>query len=75
MSLWKCSDRISGEQFEVRGNNRSDILMGVEGFIRHITGCDTGTVAFDVTCTTEDGRECHFDNQLQQESESHEQSI
>lgn len=64
MSLWHCADRLSGERFEVRGRDESDIGQAVEDYIRDGIDTDTGTVAYDVTCTAVDGSEYVFSGEV-----------
>lgn len=52
---WNCRDKMSGEQFEVRGHDESEIIAAIEDYICSGIDPDTGSVQYDVTCTAVDG--------------------
>lgn len=57
MSMWHCYDGLSGERFEVHGDDEETVREAVEDYIRDGIDADTGAVGYDVTAVAVDGSE------------------
>jgi hypothetical protein len=55
-SDWQCFDRLSGETFEVCGDDEHSVRSAVETYLQDGIDTDTGEVDYDVVATAYDGR-------------------
>jgi hypothetical protein len=55
-SDWQCFDRLSGETFEVCGDDEHSVRSAVETYIQDGIDTDTGEVDYDVVATAHGGR-------------------
>lgn len=69
MSLWHCYDGLSGERFEVHGDDEETIQAAVEAYIQDGIDADTGAVDYDVTATAVDGSEYSFSGTVDPDDE------
>jgi hypothetical protein len=57
MSMWHCHDRLSGDRFEVHGENEDGVVAAVRAYVRDGLDEDSGVVDYDVVATAIDGSE------------------
>ncbi len=64
MSLWHCYDGSSLERFEVRASTEEGLEAAVRSYLSDGIDCDSGTAAYDVSCTAIDGSTYSFTGEL-----------